>query len=176
MVTRITAEGPIDFSTEERPDPTLAAGTTTELHPGRPGVERVLFEVHSWSGLEVARWRLAGAPVVEPVPRVVRVGTAPARLAVRERIAAAVPPTRRVGGRQEGEASWYRFRRGTCAHRSLPKGTVVTVTNLATGRSATCRVADRGPYVTGRVIDLDRSVFVAIAPSSSGVVTVRLEW
>lgn len=77
---------------------------------------------------------------------------------------------------QEGVASWYHHRAGTCAHRTLPKGTVVQVTNLADGRGATCRVADRGPYVDGRVIDLDHSVFAAIAPPSSGVVRVRLEW
>ncbi|HYT39697.1 MAG TPA: septal ring lytic transglycosylase RlpA family protein, partial [Acidimicrobiia bacterium] len=81
-----------------------------------------------------------------------------------------------AGGRQEGGASWYRYKPGTCAHRTLPKGTVVTVTNLATGRSATCTVADRGPFVAGRIIDLDRSVFLAIASGNEGVVRVRIEW
>jgi rare lipoprotein A len=81
------------------------------------------------------------------------------------------------GGRQEGGASWYRYKAGTCAHRTLPKGTVVTVTNLANGKSATCTVADRGPFVGGRIIDLDRSVFLAIAESpGQGVLRVRIEW
>jgi rare lipoprotein A len=80
------------------------------------------------------------------------------------------------GGHQEGGASWYHNRPGTCAHRTLPKGTVVKVTNLATGQSATCTVADRGPFVAGRIIDLDRSVFLAIAGPNQGVVRVRIEW
>jgi rare lipoprotein A (peptidoglycan hydrolase) len=37
-------------------------------------------------------------------------------------------------------------------------------------------VADRGPFVAGRIIDLDRSVFLAIAESGQGVVRVRIEW
>jgi hypothetical protein len=81
-----------------------------------------------------------------------------------------------TGGHQEGGASWYRYKPGTCAHRTLPKGTVVKVTNLATGQSASCTVADRGPFVAGRVIDLDRSVFMAIATGNEGVVRVRIEW
>ncbi|MDQ1490258.1 MAG: hypothetical protein QOJ23_2772 [Actinomycetota bacterium] len=81
-----------------------------------------------------------------------------------------------IGGHQEGGASWYRYKPGTCAHRTLPKGTVVKVTNLATGQSASCTVADRGPFVAGRIIDLDRSVFMAIATGNQGVVRVRIEW
>jgi len=42
----------------------------------------------------------------------------------------------------------------TAAHKSLPMGSRVTVTNHRNGRSATVRINDRGPYVTGRVIDL----------------------
>jgi rare lipoprotein A len=96
-------------------------------------------------------------------------GPAPGR-----RFAASDGPA--LSGQQEGGASWYHFKPGTCAHRSLPKGTVVKVTNLATGRSATCTVADRGPFVAGRIIDLDRSVFLAVAESGQGVVRVRIEW
>jgi hypothetical protein len=86
------------------------------------------------------------------------------------------PDSPGIGGHQEGGASWYRYKAGTCAHRTLPKGTVVKVTNLATGQSASCTVADRGPFVAGRIIDLDRSVFMAIATGNQGVVRVRIEW
>ncbi|HKN37570.1 MAG TPA: septal ring lytic transglycosylase RlpA family protein, partial [Acidimicrobiia bacterium] len=92
------------------------------------------------------------------------------------RFAASDGPAPTGSGSQEGGASWYHYKPGTCAHRTLPKGTVVTVTNLATGRSATCTVADRGPFVAGRIIDLDRSVFLAIASGNEGVVRVRIEW
>ena len=84
--------------------------------------------------------------------------------------------TTRPPNQQTGKASWYQTDDGTCAHRTLPFGTVVKVTNLANGLSTTCRVADRGPYVDGRIIDLDREDFDRIASSSTGVIDVRIEW
>jgi rare lipoprotein A len=55
-------------------------------------------------------------------------------------------------------------------------GTSVRVTNLANGATVTCRVADRGPFVAGRIIDLDREDFDRIASASTGVIDVRIEW
>ncbi|MGH9268890.1 MAG: septal ring lytic transglycosylase RlpA family protein [Acidimicrobiales bacterium] len=92
---------------------------------------------------------------------------------------AAAPPTTQPAApasQQHGQATWYATRDGTCAHPSLPMGTVVTVTNLASGLSVLCTVADRGPFGEGRIIDLDREVFAAIAPVGRGVVDVRIEW
>lgn len=77
---------------------------------------------------------------------------------------------------QTGKASWYQAPSGTCAHRTLPFGTVLRVTNLANGLTVSCRVADRGPYVNGRIIDLDREDFARIADASAGVIDVRIEW
>lgn len=77
---------------------------------------------------------------------------------------------------QTGKASWYQAPAGTCAHRTLPKGTSVRVTNLANGRQVTCRVADRGPYVAGRIIDLDLEDFERIASARQGVIDVRIAW
>jgi Lytic transglycolase/G5-linked-Ubiquitin-like domain len=81
------------------------------------------------------------------------------------------------GNMQVGDATYYEFTPGTCAHLTLPFGTVVTVTNVATGATATCTVADRGPEAwTGRIIDLTPGVFAQIAPLSQGVVTVEISW
>jgi rare lipoprotein A len=55
-------------------------------------------------------------------------------------------------------------------------GTVVTVTDLANGRSVTCRVEDRGPYQNNRIIDLSESTFSQLAPPSVGVIEVRITW
>lgn len=84
--------------------------------------------------------------------------------------------TTRPPNRQTGKASWYQTTDGTCAHRTLPFGTIVKVTNLANGLSTSCRVADRGPYVDGRIIDIDREDFDRIANASTGVIDVRIEW
>ena len=57
-----------------------------------------------------------------------------------------------------------------------PLGTVVTVTNVANGKTVTCTVRDRGPHVGGRIIDLDQLAFDAIGDSSQGVISVRVTW
>ncbi|MDQ6911233.1 MAG: septal ring lytic transglycosylase RlpA family protein [Actinomycetota bacterium] len=50
------------------------------------------------------------------------------------------------------------------------------MTRLATGASTTCRVADRGPFVSGMIIDLSKSAFAEIASIDVGIVQVRLSW
>jgi rare lipoprotein A len=71
---------------------------------------------------------------------------------------------------------YYGGSAGHCAHRTLPFGTVVTVSSDSRGTSTQCVVADRGPFVTGLVIDLDPAEFEQLAPLSAGVVDVRLTW
>ena len=79
-------------------------------------------------------------------------------------------------GTESGKASWYDHEAGICAHKSLPFGTVVTVTNVANGRSVRCTVGDRGPYVDGWIIDLNPREFEQLAPRSEGVISVRISW
>jgi len=89
-----------------------------------------------------------------------------------------------------GQASWYGpgfygnrtasgevFRPGTftAAHRSLPFGTRVKVTNLNNGRSTVVRINDRGPYSGGRIIDLAHGAATDLGVTASGVATVRLD-
>jgi rare lipoprotein A len=57
----------------------------------------------------------------------------------------------------------------TAAHRSLPFNTRVRVTNPANGKSVVVRINDRGPYVSGRCLDLSRAAFAAIASLGAGV-------
>ena len=73
-------------------------------------------------------------------------------------------------------ASWYQTYDGTCAHRDLPKGTRVRVVDLSNGKSVSCRVADRGPYLDGRVVDLDLELFEQLADPAHGVIRVRIQW
>lgn len=80
-------------------------------------------------------------------------------------------------GRESGPhtASGERFEPNgmTCAHKTRPFGSVVTVTLLASGRSVTCRINDRGPFVRGRIIDL--STGAAGKLGLSGIAKVRVE-
>ena len=89
-----------------------------------------------------------------------------------------------------GEASWYGpgfygnrtangevFQPGTmtAAHRTLPFGTKVRVTNLWNGRSAVIRINDRGPFIHHRVIDLGHGAASELGLIASGIAQVRLE-
>lgn len=62
----------------------------------------------------------------------------------------------------------------TAAHRTLPFGTRVRVTNSRNGRSIVVRINDRGPFVKGRAIDLSSGAARAIGMSSTGSVTMEV--
>lgn len=63
----------------------------------------------------------------------------------------------------------------TAAHPSLPFGTRLRVTNLATGRFVTVRINDRGPYVPGRVVDLSSSAAESLGIAERGIAKVKLD-
>lgn len=63
----------------------------------------------------------------------------------------------------------------TAAHRTLPFGTKVKVTNTSNHKSVTVTVNDRGPFVRGRMIDLSSSAFRVIGNTRSGVLNVKME-
>jgi uncharacterized protein YabE (DUF348 family) len=79
---------------------------------------------------------------------------------------------------EEGQATWYDppWTGLTAAHPWLPFGTHVTVTDLATGRSVTVMIDDRGPFSPGRVVDLSPEAFAVLAPLGHGVLHVALSW
>ena len=91
---------------------------------------------------------------------------------------------------EEGVASWYgppyHNRTGangkvfnqnvmTAAHRTLPMGSLIVVTNEKTGQSAVMRVTDRGPFVQGRLLDLSMASAKATGVYRPGVATVRID-
>lgn len=95
-----------------------------------------------------------------------------------------------TGYHAEGQASWYGSRHHgrrtasgerfdmhalSAAHRSLPFGSKVKVTNLHNRRSVVVRINDRGPYARGRIIDLSRAAAERIGMLKSGTAPVRVE-
>lgn len=91
---------------------------------------------------------------------------------------------------ETGLASWYgapyHNRRGsngevynmhamTAAHRTLPLGSIVRVTNLKTGDSALVRITDRGPFVNGRILDVSYAAAKRLDIWQPGVASVKLE-
>lgn len=63
----------------------------------------------------------------------------------------------------------------TAAHKSLPFGTFIMVTNLNNGKTVTVRINDRGPFVKGRILDLSYAAAKVLDMVDSGVAPVRIE-
>ena len=63
----------------------------------------------------------------------------------------------------------------TAAHRTLPFGTRVRVTDVATGKSVTVRVNDRGPFIPGRVVDVSHSAAESLGITGRGLAKVKLD-
>ncbi|MBR8833937.1 MAG: septal ring lytic transglycosylase RlpA family protein [Stigonema ocellatum SAG 48.90 = DSM 106950] len=78
-------------------------------------------------------------------------------------------------GNQTAAGERYNPEGMTAAHRSLPLGTKVRVTNTHNGRSVVVRINDRGPYIRGRIIDLSAAAARILGMMSSGVAHVRIE-
>ncbi len=78
-------------------------------------------------------------------------------------------------GRSTSNKEIYDMYDLTAAHRSLPFGTHIMVTNLLNGRSVTVRINDRGPFVRGRIIDLSYAAARLLDMLGPGVVPVRIE-
>ena len=78
-------------------------------------------------------------------------------------------------GRRTANGEAFDMHAMTAAHRTLPFGTKVKVTNLANGKSAIVRVNDRGPYANGRIIDLSVAAAKQIGSTNSGTARVTLE-
>ena len=103
--------------------------------------------------------------------------------------AATVEPTAPASPGQTGIASWYggRFhgRRTasgeiydmhemTAAHRTLPLGSVVEITNLDNGRSTVARINDRGPFIRNRIVDCSHAVAKSLGFTADGLAPVRV--
>jgi rare lipoprotein A len=78
-------------------------------------------------------------------------------------------------GRRTANGERFNMHEMTAAHRSLPFGTKVRVTNPANGKAVTVRINDRGPFVGNRVIDLSRGAAQAVGMIQQGVARVKIE-
>ncbi len=102
----------------------------------------------------------------------------------------AIPSDSKPLSTETGRASWYgppyHNRRGsngevynmhamTAAHRTLPLGSIVRVTNLKTGHTALVRITDRGPFIPGRILDLSLAAARKLDVYQPGVGEVRVE-
>lgn len=161
----------VDYRTREMRVPIPHTTYTTYSQVLAPGQVKTIREGVDGVMLETFRLKVVDGDVVSR------------RLLSRSVIRQAFPTRRVIGQRnqstgiQVGEASWYEAPGSalTAAHPSLAFGTVVTVTNLANGKSVRVVINDRGPF-GGRIIDLSPEAFSAIGLLGQGVCQVRLSW
>ncbi len=81
----------------------------------------------------------------------------------------------RMHGHRTSDGSRYHKDSLTCAHRTLPFGTLLKVTNKNNGKEVVVKVTDRGPYAHGRVVDLSMAAARELGMVSSGVASVMVE-
>lgn len=81
----------------------------------------------------------------------------------------------KFNGRPTASGEIFNMNDYTCAHKTLPFGTVLRVTNLSNGRSVNVLVNDRGPFVAGREIDLSKAAAYQLDMIASGTANVRIE-
>lgn len=152
-------EKAISFAKKVNEDDKLSWRKTIVTKKGEKGVEKLTYRISSHDGKEVNRKLLKREVVKEPVTEVTTQGTYV-----------------KLGKSHKGAASWYAWT-GTMAAANpwLPKGSYVKVTNVDNGKSVIVVINDRGPFVPGRIIDLDKVAFAKIASIGAGVINVKME-
>ena len=82
----------------------------------------------------------------------------------------------KFNGRKTASGEKFRSSKLTAAHRTLPFGTKVKVTNLNNGKSVKVTINDRGPFVASRIIDLSKKAARKIGIDKEGVGTVKIKY
>ncbi len=164
VVTRVEikeeiVEKKIAFDTIEKEDDKLSWRKKIITKKGENGIRSQRFRVSYHDGKEVARKLLTSEVTKEPITEIVSQGTFV-----------------QTGKSHRGGASWYAHT-GTMAAANpwLPFGSYVKVTNTENGKSVIVKINDRGPFVPGRIIDLDKVAFQQIASIGAGVINVKME-
>ena len=81
----------------------------------------------------------------------------------------------RFHGKTTANGEIYNQMAMTAAHKTMPFGTFLKVTNLRNGNSIIVRINDRGPYIEGRDLDLSKGTAMALGMIKRGVITVKVE-
>lgn len=182
-----TKEEAVPFEKKEEKSDELEEGKTKVTTEGVNGVKTQNFVEVYHNGTLVSSELQNEQVTKEPVTQVTKVGTKKAS-----------KPSEGGSGSGDGsdlgpangsscQASYYwqgqttasgeRFNPSdlTAAHKTLPLGSKVKVTNPSNGKTVVVRINDRGPYVAGRCLDLSKAAMETIGGTSSGVITVNYE-
>jgi len=171
----IQREETIAATTKYKSDATLSAGKQRVETEARDGRKENTYEVIYHDGVEVSRTLVKDKVLLQPINGLIIKGT---------------KAVSRSGSILEGVASWYGaelhgrktasgvpfdMHAFTAAHKTLPFGTKVKVTYLATGKTVIVEINDRGPFTPGRIIDLSAAAAKQIGLYADGIGKVKLE-
>jgi rare lipoprotein A len=158
----------IPFATRTTWSDRLAAGQVHVVSAGVTGLEDLTERV------VVVNGHVRSRTIVRD--RVLRPAIDGARIA--GPTSTAVPPAAAGDQAAAGVATWYDppWSGLTAASPWIPFGTRVAVTDLATGRTVIVVIDDRGPFASGRIIDLSPEAFSVLSPLGRGVLDVRISW
>lgn len=156
-VVEVTKHESISFARKTIEDPNRPRGEEQVTQRGKNGTKALVYSVTRENGIEVSRKLVRTEVTEEATPEILSIGT-------------------RVITLGQGKATWYDppWSGMTAAHNTLPKGTMVDVVSVATGKRVTVKINDRGIQGSA-VIDLSVEAFEALAPLGAGVIQVRLE-
>ncbi|MDP9330714.1 MAG: ubiquitin-like domain-containing protein [Actinomycetota bacterium] len=146
----------------------LAPGSVQVLRRGVPGLARTAARVVKVNGRLTSRHVLLDRVIRSPLAELLLSGPASAAGGT-----LGASPHIETGGATWYDPPWSGL---TAAHPWLPFGTMVTVTDVATGRSVVVVINDRGPFAPDKIIDLSPEAFRILSPLARGVIDVRLTW
>ena len=144
-----------------------------------PADGAVSLEVAADTGAAVEMMPLVGTPAAPPpafdAPAAFQPMPEPGPVATRIGSGSASYYAAKFNGRRTASGESFDNRAMTAAHRTLPFGSLVRVTNPANGRSVTVRINDRGPFTRGRLIDLSRAAAEELGMVARGHAAVDLD-
>jgi rare lipoprotein A len=120
-------------------------------------------------------WLVAGALAMGAGTTMVAATPVPAAAAAAVEVGSASFYHNSLAGRKTASGEPYRPGAMTAAHKKLPLGTRLRVTNLANGKQVVVKVNDRGPYAKGRILDLSRGAAEQLGFIKQGHTKVRIE-
>ncbi len=152
--TEVKIKKIIEYKTEYQDDPNLEKGKEQVARQGSAGEKELAYLVRRENGQEVSRDLKTTKILKEPEEKIILRGTKEV-----------------VYG--TGIATWFGAPAMTAAHNSLPRGTMVEVTNLSNGKKVAVKVIGGG--ILGKaIIDLSPDAFSQLAPLGTGVITVKV--
>lgn len=179
----------IAFDVKRVDDATLLKGDTKIVTKGVKGKKQTFITQVYLDGKLISNHFKTGEKVVkQPEAQVVHVGTkvvpatTPAKTSTPKTNTSVTPKSGGASGSCQASNYWqgqmtangevFNPMGMTTAHKTLPFGTMLKVTNTANGKSVVVRVNDRGPFISGRCLDLSKGAFLQIASESAGVAQV----